>query len=311
MKTNLSLLGSVLLASSIGLVGCDSATATNDKQATEVKKATSEKVTEVAKVAQEVPKAAAAKVVEQVAEVKTVAEEAPKVVAEKVTEVAKEIVAPKVEKATTEVVAAAAAEAPKVQAVKSKPEFTEGKHYFEIFPTMQTDAVGGKVEVVELMWLGCPHCYDLEPTMTEYQKNLPDYVDFKQVPAMLNPRWKADGKMFYIGELLDPKGEKKLIQKIFHAIHVQKRRKMSDPDNLKSFMVQQGISEADYDNVVKSMALTTKMNRAQQISADSQAQSVPSIIVNGKYRTSPYAAGGNKQLMQIVEMLTKRELDKK
>ena len=289
MKTNLTLLGSVLLASSIGLVACDSATATNDKQVADVKKA----------------------VVEQADAVKKVVQEAPKAAVEKVAEVAKDVVAPKAAEAVAAASApAAAVDAPQVQAVVSAPEFREGEHYFEIFPTMQTDAVGGKIEVVELMWLGCPHCYDLEPTMKEYKKTLPDYVDFKQVPAMLNPRWIADGKMFYIAELLDPKGEKKLIEKVFHAIHVQKRRKMSSPDNLKSFMLQQGISAADYDNVADSMALTAKLNRAQQISADSQAQSVPSIMINGKYRTSPYAAGGNKQLMQIVDMLTKRELDK-
>ena len=289
MNTNLSLLGSVLLASSIGLVACDSATATNDKQTTEVKKA----------------------VVEQVEAVKQVAQEAPKVAAEKVAEVAKvanEVVTPKAEQETT--VAATTAETPQVQAVVKAPQFKEGEHYFEIFPTMQTDAVGGKVEVVELMWLGCPHCYDLEPTMLKYKQSLPDYVEFKQVPALLNPRWTADGKMFYVADLLDPKGEKKLIEKIFHALHVQKRRNMSNPDNLKSFMLQQGVTAAEYDNVANSMAMTAKLNRAKQISADSQAQSVPSIIINGKYRTSPYAAGGNEQLMQIVDMLTKRELDK-
>lgn len=280
MNMKLSLLGSALLVSSITLMGCDSATATNDTQATDVKKAD----------------------VQQAAAVEKVVKEAP-VATEKAVATASDTpaAAPK----------AAQTPDPKVQAVLKAPEFKEGKHYFEIFPTMQTDAVGGKVEVVELMWLGCPHCYDLEPTMNEYKKNLPDYVDFKQVPAMLNPRWIADGKMFYIAKLLDPKGEKKLVEKIFHAIHVQKRRKMSSPDNMKSFMTQQGVSESDYENAANSMALTAKLNRAQQISADSQAQSVPSLIINGKYRTSPYAAGGNKQLMQIVEMLTKRELEKK
>jgi len=147
--------------------------------------------------------------------------------------------------------------------------------------------------------------------MKEYKKNLPDYVDFKQVPAMVNPRWSADAKTFYIAELLDPTGEKKLVDKLFNAIHVQKRKRMASPTVVKSFIMQQGISEAEYDNAANSMALTTKLNRARQVSADSQAQSVPSIIINGKYRTSPYAAGNAKKLMEVIDMLTKRELDKK
>lgn len=362
MKTNRFLLGSVVLASSLGLAACDSATATNDKT-DEVKKVVTEKVAaaeEAVKKAPEAAQAAVEKAKEVVApkaeavadaakgamvaasettkEVMASATEATKEVVASASETTKEAVATateaakdvaatatekassmvetakkKVEAVTEAPAADTAAEAPQAQAVQAAvamPEYKEGEHYVEIFPTMQTDAVGGKVEVVELMWLGCPHCYELEPTIIEYKKTLPDYVDFKQVPAMLNPRWIADGKMFYIAELLDPKGEKKLIQKIFHAIHVQKRRQMSSPDNLKSFMLQQGITAEEYDNAANSMALTAKLNRAQQISADSQAQSVPSIIINGKYRTSPYMAGGNKQLLQIMDMLTKRELEK-
>jgi len=292
MKTNLSLLGPALLVSSLGLVACDSATATNDKVATEVKPAAV--VTQEA--VQEAPKVAVEKVAEKAT---TASADAP------ATEVVK-----KAEVAST-AATQSSAEATPVQAVVKAPEFKEGKHYFEIFPTMQTDAVGGKVEVVELMWLGCPHCYTLEPTIAQYKKNLPDYVEFKQVPAMLNPRWIADAKTFYTAQLLDPKGEKKLVEKVFHAIHVQKRRKMGDPEVAKSFLVQHGVSEADFDNAAKSMALKTLLSRAQQISADSQAQSVPSIIINGKYRTSPYAAGNEQKLLQVVDMLTKRELGNK
>lgn len=187
-----------------------------------------------------------------------------------------------------------------------KEGFVEGKHYVEIFPEMSTDAPSGKVEVIELMWLGCPHCYELEPTIEEYKKNLPDYVDFKQIPAMLNPSWATDAYTYFIAEILDPKGDKHLITKIFQAMHEQKRR-LSKPAAAKRFFLQQGISEADYNNAKNSLAFKVKVKRAQEISAASQAQSVPTLIINGKYRTSPYIAGSNERLLQIVEMLTRQE----
>lgn len=325
MKTNLTLLGSVVLFTSVGLTACDSATATNEKSAVEVKAAVVEKAQQVAvaapvavqeevkKVVEAAPAPAAVKeaMVAKVEEVKTevaaVVAKAPAAAVE-VTTAVEEAAEPAVAVAPA---AAAAPEAP-VQAVAEKvSEFKEGTHYVEIFPTMQTDAVGGKIEVVELLWLACPHCFALEPTIKEYKKNLPDYIDFKQVPAMLNPRWAADAKTFYIAELLDPKGEKKLVDKLFNAIHVQKRKRMASPTVVKSFIMQQGISEADFDNAANSIAMTAKLNRARQVSADSQAQSVPSIIINGKYRTSPYMAGNEKKLIEVIDMLTKRELDKK
>ena len=188
-------------------------------------------------------------------------------------------------------------------------QYQEGKHYVEIFPEMQTDAAPGKVEVVEMIWLGCPHCYSLEPTMNRYKKNHPDFIEFKQVPAMLNPSWAKDGDTYYIADFLDPKGEKKLITKVFQAIHEQKRR-LNRPDAAKRFFIEQGFTAEQIDNVKNSMAYKAKIKRAQEISAASQAQSVPTIIINGKYRTSPYMAGSEKNLMEVIDMLTKKEHNK-
>ena len=331
MKSHLKLLGSVVLFTSVGLTACDSATATNEKAAVDVKKTVVEEVQKVAEAAPAAVQEEIKKVVEAApaaADVKEAvvakAEEVKADVVAKAIEVKDEVVA-EVASAPAAVEAVVAEVAPAEAVVAAVPEttvqavvdkaaesqFKEGTHYFEIFPTMQTDSVGGKIEVVELMWLACPHCFALEPTMKEYKKNLPDYIDFKQIPAMLNPRWAADAKTFYIAELLDPKGEKKLIDKLFNAIHVQKRKRMASPTVVKQFIMQQGITEEEYDNAANSMVLTAKLNRARQVSADSQANSVPSVIINGKYRTSPYAAGDEKKLLQIIEMLTKRELDKK
>ncbi len=190
--------------------------------------------------------------------------------------------------------------------VSSASKYVKGKHYIEISPAMQTDAVEGKVEVVELMWLGCPHCYSLEPTMNRYKENHPKYVEFKQVPAMLNPGWAKDGETYYIAEILDSNGEKELITKVFQAIHEQKRR-LNRPSAAKRFFVEQGFTAEQVDNVKSSMAFKAKVRRAQEISAGSQAQSVPTVIINGKYRTSPYMAGSEKNLMEIIDMLAKKE----
>ena len=40
-----------------------------------------------------------------------------------------------------------------------------------------------KVEVLELFWYGCPHCYHLEPQLAEWVKKLPKDVEFQRVPG--------------------------------------------------------------------------------------------------------------------------------
>ncbi len=189
-------------------------------------------------------------------------------------------------------------------------DFIEGKHYVKLTPEMQTDVAPGKIEVAELFWLGCPHCYSLEPEILKYKASHPDYVEFKQVPAMLNPSWAADANTFFIAEILDPKGSKNLVTKIFQSIHDQKR-KLRAPKAVTRFFVEQGYTEEQVENVKKSMAFQAKLVRAQEFGAGAQADSVPTIIVNGKYRTSPYMAGGNQKLMEVVNMLAEKESEAK
>ena len=185
-------------------------------------------------------------------------------------------------------------------------KFIEGKHYVEIFPEINTDVKDGQVEVLELFWLGCPHCEALEPTMKSFQKTKPDYVTFKQVPAVLNPGWSFHAKAFYVAKILDPKDTKDLIGKLFHAIH-KENKYLNKPDALKAFFLAQGYTASQFDNTFNSMALIAAMSNAKSIGEASQAGSVPTLIINGKYRTSPYMAGGEENLIKIVDMLIQQE----
>jgi thiol:disulfide interchange protein DsbA len=123
---------------------------------------------------------------------------------------------------------------------------------------------------------------------------------------MLNPVWSKDAEIFYIAQLLDPQDKKKLINKIFHAIHEQGRR-LKNEGSIKRYFAQLGISEEQYNATKNSMAYKAKLNRARQIGSASQISSVPSFIINGKYRTSSYTAGSEEKLFQLVDMLTKQE----
>ncbi len=184
--------------------------------------------------------------------------------------------------------------------------FIEGQHYVKLNPPMQTDVAEGKIEVAELFWFGCPHCYSMEPEIVKYKASHPDYVEFKQVPAMLNPSWAADANTFFIADILDPQEKKNLVGKIFDSIHKEKRR-LRSPKAVVRFFVEQGYTEKQIEDVKKSMAFQTKLVRAQEFGRGAQANSVPTMIVNGKYRTSPHMAGGNQKVMEVVKMLAEKE----
>lgn len=77
-----------------------------------------------------------------------------------------------------------------------------------------------KIEVTELFWYGCPHCYDLEPKLAAWVKALPKDVTFKRLPGLPRPDWAPMAKAFYVMEALGL--SEKLHNKLFEALHKQK-----------------------------------------------------------------------------------------
>ncbi|HRJ53490.1 MAG TPA: thiol:disulfide interchange protein DsbA/DsbL [Candidatus Thiothrix moscowensis] len=184
-------------------------------------------------------------------------------------------------------------------------DFKEGTHYKVISPAIPIQNTEGKAEVLELFWYGCPHCLSLEPTIEKFLKQKPDNVVFQRVPAMLSPRWTFHAKLFYVGQMLDPKGEKEIHGKIFNAVQTQ-RRKIDNDDALRRFFTENGFGEEQVNNVLKSMELNAVLTRADEIGHKSKADSVPAIIVNGKYLTSPSMLGSEEKLLQVIDFLSKQ-----
>ena len=60
----------------------------------------------------------------------------------------------------------------------------------------------GKIEVIELFWYGCIHCYTMDPYLDKWADALPDDVVFKRVPAIPRKSWVPGAKAYYALETL-------------------------------------------------------------------------------------------------------------
>ncbi|HPE59111.1 MAG TPA: thiol:disulfide interchange protein DsbA/DsbL [Thiolinea sp.] len=183
--------------------------------------------------------------------------------------------------------------------------YTEGVHYTKAKTELPTRAPEGKVEVAEIFWYGCPHCFHLEQTMANYQTQKPENVAFIRVPATFD-QWVVQARLYYIGQILDADGSKHIHSKIFNAIH-QQRRRINNDDSMRRFFKGAGFGDAEISAAMKDPSVTTMLNYAQQITSLSGIDSVPAIIVNGKYLTSPSMVSGNDELIKVVNYLTTLE----
>jgi protein dithiol oxidoreductase (disulfide-forming) len=173
------------------------------------------------------------------------------------------------------------------------------KDYRVIVPAQPGEG-SKKIEVVEFFYYGCPHCYDLEPALKTWLKRKPADVEFRQQPAVFRENWIPLTKTFYA---LDAMGLlPKLSDKVFSAVH-DEGLGLSDESMMSKWIGQQGVDPAKFDEAYRSFAVQNKVQRAIQITRDYQVKGTPSIVVAGKYITSPSMTGSFEKFFQVVDQL--------
>ncbi len=188
-------------------------------------------------------------------------------------------------------------------AAGARAETNEDFEYQVIEPPVPTET-GDKIEVVELFWYGCPHCYRLEPYIKGWLPTLPQNVEFRRIPAVFSERWALHARAFYTAEALGVLD--KVHDALFHAIHEEHKR-LDKEEEIAKIFAEQGISEEQFTETFHSFFIDSKVRRAKALTKAYGIDGVPAIIVDGKYRTNGTLAGGQEEMLQVVDSLIKRE----
>jgi|HigsolmetaAR202D_1030399.scaffolds.fasta_scaffold00296_2 thiol:disulfide interchange protein DsbA len=180
----------------------------------------------------------------------------------------------------------------------TSPKFKEGTHYVKLVPAQPTSVGPDKVEVVEVFWYGCGHCYALDPALESWRvKNKPAYVEFVRVPAMWNDTLRMHARVFYTAELLGKLDE--VHTPVFREIHT-KGNGLNTVASVTAFFREHGVGTDEFQKAFSSFAVESKLQRADFLNRRYRIDSVPTIIVNGKYKTDVGMAGGEPQLFQLI-----------
>jgi len=162
-----------------------------------------------------------------------------------------------------------------------------------------------KIEVVELFWYGCPHCYVLDPQLSAWVRKLPKDVEFKRLPGIARPEWVPGAKAFYAMETLNL--TEKLHSALFAAIHKQKVINPSDDAGLVDWITKQGgLDRKKVEEAYNSFSANTKVMHAAQVFRNSGATGVPTLMIEGKYLTSSTIAGGNDEALKAADYLIEK-----
>lgn len=184
-------------------------------------------------------------------------------------------------------------------------EYLEGRDYVEL-PGEAEIHSNGQIEVNEFFWFGCPGCFRFESTIQHWVANeKPEAVRFVPVPATVADRWLFHAKVYYAFELTNTTDE--LYTKFFDEIHVKNNRIRSE-DQLAEWLDSVGANTQEILSALNSFGAVTKVNQADLLARKYQITGVPTLVVGGKYRTSPSMIKSDAESLKVVEFLVNKIL---
>jgi thiol:disulfide interchange protein DsbA len=178
-------------------------------------------------------------------------------------------------------------------------ELVEGKNYARLKVPQPVES-GKKIEVIEFFSYGCPHCDNLEPYLQNWLKTMPADVQFRRVPVMFQERWRALAKIYYT---LDALGEEThLSPEVFKAIHAS-GQPLWDDKTFLDWAASKGLDRANVASVYASFGIDNKMKRAMAIGQAYDIQSVPTVVVDGKFITASDRVGSHAEMPAALDVL--------
>ena len=193
---------------------------------------------------------------------------------------------------------------PSLAGAQDASEFdVEGK-YELVQPAQPVETGPGTVEVVDIFWFGCPHCYTFLPHMEAFEEHKPDYVRIRRMPAVFRESWIPHARAFYAAHLLGIEDE--VHRPIYEAIHVRQRG-LDTREALAAFFEDFGVDSEEFGDIYDSFAVESLVRKSVAMQRHYQVRATPTVIVNGKYRTSAHLAGSHENVMKVIRALAERE----
>ena len=202
----------------------------------------------------------------------------------------------------------------------SATTWTENVNYFVISPARLTSMPPGKVEVTEVFSYACPACNLFAPTMHKLKASLPPNAVLDYMPAAFNSSedWPMFQLAYYTAQTLgvadqthdamyDAVWQGNDLAVIDPATHNIKSRVPTIEDAAKFYKAKAGVPVDKFIETSKSFTVDNKVRAAEEAIRRYQVDRTPTIIVNGKYRLNVESAGGNDQVVTLVNYLVAKE----
>ena len=183
-------------------------------------------------------------------------------------------------------------------------QLAPGKDYQLINPAQPTSS-GAKVEVIEFFYYGCPGCNSLQTPLKAWLKNKPVDVEFRRAPVVFQDAWLPLTTAYYAFDAMGVVD--KLHYELFSAIHEQRvlsdKGLLRDQKPLFDWVAKQGVDRQKFVDVYNSFGVRSRTNRSIELPGNYHVTSTPTLVVDGRYLTTPAMVGSYERFFQVLDQV--------
>ena len=182
-------------------------------------------------------------------------------------------------------------------------QYKAGKHY-EVLKTPVRTSDPERIEVVEVFWYGCSHCFSFEPMVNTWASQQPKDVNFSHSPAIWHKSMELHARAYYTAKAL--KVLEPVHLAIFEAMNL-KKNKLASKEAIAEIFVGQGVDLDKFNKTFDSFGVVSATKQADARQRSYGIKGTPEMVVNGKYRLSAKMAGGQGGMLKVANYLIKLE----
>lgn len=180
--------------------------------------------------------------------------------------------------------------------------YKKGVHYQDVYVARPNS--GEQLEVIEFFSYACSHCYHFEYFLNEWRKTKPDNVKLTLIPVAYNKNWMVYARVYYA--LKEMNALQNTHWPLFEAIH-KHRKPANNIEQIADIVLEMSVDRKAFLETVYSPAVEKRLAYAIKVMRGYGIRSVPVLIVNDRYATSPKISGGNDQVLKVVDYLLEKE----
>lgn len=196
---------------------------------------------------------------------------------------------------------------PLAATVSAGEQWQEGKDYKKLSEPLSTRNPD-KIEVTEVFWYGCPHCYAFKPMIEKWEANKPEDVDFVLLPAALGRRWEPHARAFYTTQAMGVTD--KTHDVLFQAL-ARDHKQLNTAEEIGEYLSGYGVDKDKFVKTFDSFGVNAKMQQAASRVRAARITGVPTLLIDGKYEVGVRMAGSQENMISILDYLVKKARSEK